>query len=307
MTGATPQADVVVPSYNAGSLLSRAVRSALALACVARVIVVDDGSAAPEVLEADLLPAVGAGRVMMLRQENGGPSAARNRALREVTAAYAVFLDADDALLPGIADAIRFAHERHAAAVVSGRVDVAPNGGRAEKRPPRELAGTLIGQAAEVWRPIALFGMPGVVLARSVIAAGVRFDADIRCGEDRQFLHRVLAAGEFADGRKGLGVCDALVVAYTISVDGTSLSGAKNLPRMVSDYGRLTGMYCDARSHGYFAAQWRWFAAQAARHGAPHECWENIVRVCAERAISVPVKVRLRRWWRGAKREASGK
>lgn len=94
MTGeALPLVSCVVPVYNCARFVASAVKSIQAQSWPAtEVIVVDDGST-------DATPAILAGLgegVRVLRQENLGPSAARNAGVAAATGAFIAFLDADD-------------------------------------------------------------------------------------------------------------------------------------------------------------------------------------------------------------------
>jgi len=83
----------IIPAYNAEAFIHKAIDSVLnQTAPVEEIIVVDDGSkdGTCGVVESY------APRVRLLRQKNQGPSVARNRAVRESTADYIAFLDADD-------------------------------------------------------------------------------------------------------------------------------------------------------------------------------------------------------------------
>jgi len=94
----SPLISVVIPTYNRGWILKEAVDSVLAQKYPAyEVIVVDDGST-------DDTAAILAGygnRITMLRQENRGVSAARNRGVRKAGGNLLAFLDSDDLWLPG--------------------------------------------------------------------------------------------------------------------------------------------------------------------------------------------------------------
>ena len=88
---------LAIPAHNDAEPLARLLARAAALASVARVVVVDDGSDAP--LEADALRAAsGLGdRLSLLRHDRPrGPGAARNAALDRVETDYLLYLDADD-------------------------------------------------------------------------------------------------------------------------------------------------------------------------------------------------------------------
>jgi len=89
---------VVIPAYNAGATLHRALASALNQNYSdLDVVVVDDGST-------DNTAAVAAAcdaRVRLVRQPNRGAAAARNRGVSVSRAKYVAFLDADDEWLEG--------------------------------------------------------------------------------------------------------------------------------------------------------------------------------------------------------------
>lgn len=93
-----PTVTVIVPLYNKVSYVRRALDSVLAqtfddFECV----VVDDGSTdeGPEIVKSYSDP-----RIRLVRQANAGPAAARNRGVKESTAPWVAFLDADDEWLP---------------------------------------------------------------------------------------------------------------------------------------------------------------------------------------------------------------
>ncbi|MPZ48110.1 MAG: glycosyltransferase [Dehalococcoidia bacterium] len=86
---------VIVPVYNGERFLQEALASALGQTRPPdEVIVVDDGSTDGSATIIQSLP------VTYLRQENQGPSAARNLAIRHASGNLLAFLDQDDVLLP---------------------------------------------------------------------------------------------------------------------------------------------------------------------------------------------------------------
>jgi glycosyltransferase involved in cell wall biosynthesis len=96
MTAETPLVSVVVPCFNQAHFLSEAIDSVLAQTHPAvEVVVVDDGSDDNSYEVAGRHPGV-----RRIRQSNRGVAAARNLGLGESSGSYAVFLDADDRLLP---------------------------------------------------------------------------------------------------------------------------------------------------------------------------------------------------------------
>lgn len=94
---------IIIPCFNAGDYVVAAVDSALAQTYAdVEVVVVDDGSTDPRTIE--VLDGLQRPRTRIVRQANGGPSAARNRAVREATGEYILPLDADDLFDPTYAE-----------------------------------------------------------------------------------------------------------------------------------------------------------------------------------------------------------
>jgi hypothetical protein len=134
-----PALSVVVPLYNKSRCVERAIRSALAQTYTDfELIVVDDGSTDNGVLQVE---AIGDLRIRVLRQENAGVSAARNRGTRESNAPWIAFLDADDEWSP-----------THLATLM-GLINEFPNCGFV-------ASGYVVKDAQGVARPSVLRGIP---------------------------------------------------------------------------------------------------------------------------------------------------
>jgi glycosyltransferase involved in cell wall biosynthesis len=117
-----------ITTYNRAAFLPGALESVLAQTFADyEVLVVDDGST-------DDTPDVLAGygdRIRVVRQANGGRSAARNTAVREARAPLISFLDSDDRWLPDkLERQVPVLEARPRAALVHGHVDVIDGDGR---------------------------------------------------------------------------------------------------------------------------------------------------------------------------------
>lgn len=90
-----PSVSVIIPTYNYGSYLPRAIESCLVQTYgTAEIIVVDDGSTD----ETERIVRDKGRDIRYVFQENSGVSSARNRGLGLATGEFIIFLDADDYL-----------------------------------------------------------------------------------------------------------------------------------------------------------------------------------------------------------------
>ena len=178
----------VIPSYETGELLLRAINS---LERQTRppdeIVVVDDGSVTAEARSA-LNKAAGRPTVQVLRQpENAGVAAARNRGIDESRSDYVVFLDSDDMFTaPTIAAYLDAFDDRPDADFAYPTVQCF--GGRTDTFPPPPFNAYLLHHVNIC--PIAS------MVTRRALESGVRFDPAIEIGhEDWDFWLRLVAAG----------------------------------------------------------------------------------------------------------------
>jgi glycosyltransferase involved in cell wall biosynthesis len=144
---AIPVVSVVVPLYEKGRYVERALRSIFQQTFDDyEVIVVDDGSTDDG---AARVAALHHPRVRLIQQPNAGPGAARNRGIAEARGAIIAFLDADDEWQPDYLRRAVAALDAHAeaAAFTCAHIDVRPGC-----------------SAAPVWQPRGI--VPGVFRAR---------------------------------------------------------------------------------------------------------------------------------------------
>jgi succinoglycan biosynthesis protein ExoU len=196
---------VLIAAKNAEGTIARAVASVLADSAVGEVVVVDDGSTDHTAAVARQAGA-GASRLQVLHlPRNLGPSAARNRAIQMSQAPLLTVLDADDYWLPGrMAKLLPHMDGYDMVAddllrVVEGR----------EFLPSM----TLLGEAAALPRDLTLdyFALANIsrpgrhrqelgflkpVMRRSFLQKhGLRYDEDLRLGEDFILYAKALASG----------------------------------------------------------------------------------------------------------------
>ena len=197
MAGDSPQApsaslqiSVVIPAYNAGQYIERAIRSVLEQSLSpCEVIVVDDGSTDNT---GEVIAGAFRDRVKYFRQVNRGVAAARNAGVKQASGAWIAFLDADDYWDPRKL-------EKQAAAV-SRRTDVVlvACGSAIVGREPKPGAASPVLTSALVRKKVRLrtpFPM-GVLLRRDVFESLGGFDETLACGEDRELWARIAARHE---------------------------------------------------------------------------------------------------------------
>lgn len=118
--------DIIIPAYNVEEYISRCLDSVLSQVTgySFRVLVVDDGStdSTSSILE-------GYEGIELIKQDNGGLSAARNKALEYAKAEYVLFLDSDDELCPGAVEKLMSTAMTTGAAIVEGAyTEIYPDG-----------------------------------------------------------------------------------------------------------------------------------------------------------------------------------
>jgi glycosyltransferase involved in cell wall biosynthesis len=99
----TPSVSIIIPTYNYGTVVSRAIESARAqdYPLLEAIIVVDDGSPDEEATRQAVSEQASADkRVRYIRQDNAGVAVARNRGIAEANTKYVCCLDADDTIDP---------------------------------------------------------------------------------------------------------------------------------------------------------------------------------------------------------------
>jgi glycosyltransferase involved in cell wall biosynthesis len=184
---AAPRISGVIPVRDRAGLVGRAIDSVLAQEGPSfELIVVDDGSC-------DATPAVLSGygeRIVAVRQDPTGRSAARNAGIERARGEWIAFLDSDDAWLPGKLERQLAFHEAHPEVAMSAHgLEKAHADGRIESAPPDPLPDDSFLAIADHFAFV-----PSAVMVRTDVAREVGgFDANFDGTEDLDFALRVAA------------------------------------------------------------------------------------------------------------------
>jgi glycosyltransferase involved in cell wall biosynthesis len=193
-----PRVSVIVPLFDKERTVEASLRSAAAQTFAAlEILVVDDGSrdSGPARVRAFPDP-----RVRLIRQDNAGPGAARNRGIAEARGDLLAFLDADDEWMPGYLErAVTYLDADPALAAVTfawldepGAVPAAPlfqrrglTGG-IQPVSPRLAPSLLVAMVIFMW-PVST-----VARAEVVRRFGGFYEKGVRYGEDGHLWIKVL-------------------------------------------------------------------------------------------------------------------
>jgi len=234
----------IIPTYNRSILALRAIESVLRQTVpVDEIIVVDDGSTDGT---SDAILSRFGSSVVLIRQENGGVSAARTRGLQAARGEWIAFLDSDDLWLPTKLEAqfqaLETLGDEFGACFTNcsyfGSVD---NNGTVFEEAGLSVEGKfraldnpssylIAGQGFEM-PPLVL---PSLLVRRSIVSAEGGFDSALALSEDLDLMFRISFRTRFCV------VSEALV-----SIDRTP------------DLPRLTGMLADNDDGAYHCLELR--------------------------------------------------
>lgn len=224
---------VIIPTWNRVGLLGRAIRSVLAQdPAPCELIVVDDGSTddTPNVVRE--MAGQAAVPICLLRQENRGAAAARNRGIKAARGELIAFLDSDDWWLPN-----KLALQTQALAAYPGHLishtrELWYRGGRPvnQKRkhdpPDGDVFAASLGQC--------VIGMSTIMARRTLFARYGLFDETLPCCEDYDLWLRVgsrepfLRVAEPLTGKDG-GRPDQLSALHRQGMDALHIRSLCNL------------------------------------------------------------------------------
>jgi succinoglycan biosynthesis protein ExoO len=198
---------VIIPAWKAAGFVGRAIESALTSTGVSvEVIVVDDAS--PDATSETLREMAAKDmRIIADRlDQNGGPSAARNRAIRLAGGRYIAILDADDAMAPGrLAQLVALADKSGADIIVDNMVETDESGRQTNNEMFLKAADFSARREIDLATWIS-FNLPmsggecigylkPLIRRSKLMETGIRYDEALRNSEDYYLIAELLAAG----------------------------------------------------------------------------------------------------------------
>lgn len=254
-----PLVSVIVPVYNAAQSLPKAIDSVLEQTLSdLELIIVNDGSS-DDSLDVCERYAKNDDRIIIINQENGGVSRARNTGLDAARGEYVSFLDADDKLIPDfLQEAVRDCDEKHLDMWLGTTIRIAKGQecGRNEAWQNIECFGDMLTEK----QLIMLFNCAACVSAklyRREIIASFRFREDLNWGEDLYFAFSIL--------ERHIKIFAKRKIVYLYNWSGEGLASSVTIRRcksMVEVYSyllnqRVARQY-EERGMYYHAIQERW-------------------------------------------------
>ena len=187
---------VVIPLYNKAAEVERALMSVIAQSLAPReIIVVDDGSTdGSAAIVERIAKQHPEANIRLIRQENGGVSAARNRGISEATGDYVALLDGDDEWLSGyIAEVCRLMTYYPDSDAYSTAFYIVNKGRRTLASVPQTEGA--INPAEEALRGRYPIIPSSATLRRSTLNAIGGFPVGMRLGEDQWVWARIMQRG----------------------------------------------------------------------------------------------------------------
>jgi glycosyltransferase involved in cell wall biosynthesis len=190
-----PTFSVIIPAYNRSDIIRPTLESVQSQDFTDfECLVIDDGSRDAEALER-VVNGLGDPRFRYVWRPNGGGGAARNTGIDAAVGDYIAFLDSDDLFLPGKLSTAAAHLDRNAVKQVLYTQTLVERGKNDRKwtRPersigPDERVATYLFIANQIIQT-------STIVMNAGFAKAVRFDDNLRKGQDLDFCLRIEAAG----------------------------------------------------------------------------------------------------------------
>ena len=182
---------VIVPVFNAEKYLSKCIDSVLLQTCQElELILVNDGST--DRSEEIINTYIHDDRVLYLKHENQGVSAARNLGLSHASGEYIIFVDSDDYLVPDSLD-MRIEKAKTTDLLISNFYKVKDAGVKEKEKYIKEEKNISVVEALRTISPKSTIEYQGylwnkVFRGEIIKKNGILFDSSVAYGEDRLFI-----------------------------------------------------------------------------------------------------------------------
>jgi succinoglycan biosynthesis protein ExoO len=197
-----PVVSVVTANFNGARHLAPAVRSVLDQTLASLELIVVDDASTDDSLGVIAAAAAGDPRVRVIVQPaNGGPGAARNRALAEARGRWIAVFDGDDLMAPDRLQRLVARGEADGADIVADNLLVFEDGSEAAQPflAGRDAALRWISLADYIGSARMYSKRPGLGYLKPLFSAqavaGIRYREHLRIGEDYDLVLRLLARG----------------------------------------------------------------------------------------------------------------
>lgn len=221
-----PDITIIVPVYNGEIYLSRCIESIVKAANNQKIelILVDDGST-DKSLEISKKYSNKFSWIKTIQQDNQGPSSARNTGLDFAQGEYISFVDCDDCISENYFSDLLNACIDKPDIVVFGYERILLNNNRQTHSPEKKShSEDLEILLCNVNTDRELFWLPSTKLFKATLISNIRFDENMRLGEDTIFnLQAVL------NSRKILRIDSVLYFHYEVNGSLSSNSYKRNL------------------------------------------------------------------------------
>jgi glycosyltransferase involved in cell wall biosynthesis len=182
----SPRVSVIIPTYNRACMVGEAIESVLDQNYSSfELIVIDDGSTDQT---PDLLRSFGR-RIIAIRQENKGVSAARNLGISHASGELIAFLDSDDLWLPGKLTAQVDFFRRNPASLICQTQEIWIRNGRRVN--PKHRHEKRSGMIFEPSLALCLVSPSAVIMRRRLFDRVGRFDENLPACEDYDLWLRI--------------------------------------------------------------------------------------------------------------------
>jgi glycosyltransferase involved in cell wall biosynthesis len=198
-----PEISVVIPAYNRAASIADAIHSVLGQTLPpTEIVVVDDGSADGT---AAAVEAIADPRIRLVRQANGGSSAARNAGIAEARCEWIAFQDSDDEWLPrklerqfqALAEAPPDAVAVYCGMVIVGTLD-GGEGRQSISYHPGPEQQTVAGDLTSALLRTSLISTQTLVARRALLQQVGGFDTRLKAVEDWELAIRLSRHGPIA-------------------------------------------------------------------------------------------------------------